>query len=202
MKNLLNQLVVKNNSIVNGTVALAIIAMIGLGCFCNKDKFDLGKTGKTTPSPSATASVSPSPSATKEYKKANASKFEIPSEDELQDIVKATLLDFNDALKDEDFTDFHGKISKYWARQTSADKMKDGFQNLIDGKADISEIKTMTADFTRAGEIEREGSLRKLMAEGSYATAGIKTEFELQYIPEGKEWKLFGIQVRTAAKRR
>ena len=201
MKNLLNNLIVRNNSIVNGTVALAVIAMIGLGCFCNKDKFDLGKSGPKD-SPTPTSSSSPSPSATKEYKKADASKYEIPSDDELQVIVKKTLLDFNDALQDEDFTDFHGTISKYWAKQVTPEKFKSSFQNLIDGGADLSPIKNMSADFKRAGEIEREGSLRKLMVEGSYDTSGIKTEFELQYIPESKDWKLFGIQVRTAVKRK
>lgn len=40
------------------------------------------------------------------------------------------------------------------------------------------------------------------MVEGSYDTSGIKTDFELQYIPEGKEWKLFGIRVYTGVKRR
>ncbi len=200
MKNLFNRSIVKNNSVVNGMIALAIVAMIGLGCFCKKDGSDLFKGAKDTPTPSS--SVSPSPSATKEYKKADASKYEIPSEDELQDIVKKTMLDFNQALLDADFTDFHGSISKYWAKQTSPEKMKNGFQNLIDGKADMSSIKSMKATFTRAGEIEREGTLRKLMVEGSYDTSGVKTEFELQYIPESKEWKLFGIRVYTGVKKR
>jgi hypothetical protein len=200
MKNLFNQLIVKNNSMANGLVALAVISMIGLGCFCNKDKFDLGKNDKDSPTP--TASATPSPSPTKEYKKADASKYEIPSDEELQVIVKKSLLDFNDALQSEDFTDFHRSISKFWQKQTSPDKMKSSFQNLIDGEADIKEIKDMKANFKRAGEIEREGSLKKLMAEGDYDTSGIKTEFELQYIPEGKEWKLFGIRVYAAVKRR
>lgn len=199
MKQLFNQLIVKNNSMVNGIVALTVIAMIGLGCFCNKDKFGGGdKTPESTPAATAT----PSPTAKKEYKKADASKYEIPSEDELQEIVKKTMLDFNQALQDEDFGDFHRSISKFWAKQTSPEKMKSSFQNLIDGGADMSSIKDMTATFKRAGEIEREGSLRKLMAEGEYATSGVKTEFELQYIPEGKDWKLFGIRVYTGVKKR
>ncbi len=200
MKKLFNLLVFKNNTMVNGTIALAIVAMIGLGCFCNKDKWNLSKDNKDTPTPSS--SSTPQPSATKEYKKADASKLEIPSDDELQDMSKKTLLEWNDAIQSADFTDFHRSISKFWAKQTNPDKMKSSFQNLIDGGADISEIKSMKADFKRAGEIEREGSLKKLMIEGSYDTSGIKTDFELQYIPEGKEWKLFGIRVYTGVKRR
>jgi hypothetical protein len=199
MRNPFNQIFGRNGSILNGVIALAVIAMIGLGCFCNKDKFDFGNNNsKETPTPSAT----PSPSATKEYKKADASKYEIPSDDELQDIVKKTMLDFNDALLKEDFEDFHDSISKYWARQTTPDKLKAGFQNLIDGDADMSEIKSMKAEFTKDASIEREGSLRKLMTEGEYDTKDIKTKFELQYIPEGKQWKLFGIKVYTKVTRK
>lgn len=199
MRNSFNQPFSRNSSILNGVIALAVISMIGLGCFCNKDKFDFGNNNtKETPTPTAT----PSPSATKEYKKADASKYEIPSDDELQDIVKKTLLDFNDALLKEDFDDFHDSISKYWARQTTPEKMKASFQNLIDGDADMSEIKSMTAEFTKDAAIEREGSLRKLMTEGEYDTKDIKTKFELQYIPEGKAWKLFGIRVFTKVTRK
>src|SRR5688572_4145925 len=137
MKKLINEILFGKNSMFSGLIAVAVISAIGLGCFCNKDKFgDLANTGTTT-SPSATATPSPSPSPTKEFKKSDASKNEIPSSDEMQEMVKKTLLDFNDGLQKEDFTDFHGKLSKFWQKQTSPEKLKTSFQGFIDGDADL-----------------------------------------------------------------
>src|SRR5437868_14036543 len=95
MKKLINEILYGKNSMVSGLIALAVISAIGLGCFCNKDKFEgLSNTGSSSPTPNA---ASPSPAATKSYTKADASKNEVPSSDEMQDIVKKTLLDFNDS---------------------------------------------------------------------------------------------------------
>ncbi|HEY0462497.1 MAG TPA: hypothetical protein VGC97_25405 [Pyrinomonadaceae bacterium] len=201
MKQLINEILFGKNSMVSGIIALAIISAIGLGCFCNKDKLEgLTNTGSTTPSPSASASPSPSP--TKSYTKADASKNALPSEDEMQDIVKKTLLDFNDSLQKEDFTDFYGKISKYWQKQTSPEKLKTSFQGFIDGNADLSPIKDMTAKFTRGPETTRSLGMKTLEADGEYPTSPITTKFELKYIVEGKEWKLVGINVVTKVTKR
>lgn len=200
MKKLVNDILYGKNSMINGLIALSVIGFIGFGCFCNKDKMNFGKNDSSSPSP--TTSASPSPSATKEFKKADASKYELPSEDEQQEIVKTTLLDFNDALQDEDFTDFYDKISKYWQKQTSPEKMKKSFQGFIDGEADLSPIRSMKANITNTPKVEKSGSLRKLEIKGEYNTTPNKTTFELQYIPEGKDWKLFGINVITNVKRR
>ena len=203
MKKLVNEILFGKNSMVSGMLALAIISAIGLGCFCNKEKFgELTNTGSTSsPSPSSSASPSASPSATKSYTKADASKGEVPSDDEMQDMVKRTLLDFNDALQKEDFTDFHKSVSKVWQKQITPDKFKESFKTFIDGDTDLSPIKSMTANFTSKPEITRSTGTRTLEAKGDYPTSPKNTEFELKYIPEGKEWKLIGIQVYANIKR-
>ena len=199
MKTLVNEILFGKNSMVSGIIALSIISAIGLGCFCNKDKLDsLTNSSSTSPSPSS----SPSPSATKSYTKADASKAQIPSDDELQDIVKKTLLDFNDALKKEDFTDFHATISKVWQKQTTPEKMKSNFQSFIDGDADLSDIRSMKANFTSPAEITRSTGVKTLETSGSYPTTPNASTFELKYIAEGKEWKLIGLKVVTTIKKR
>jgi hypothetical protein len=198
MKKLINEIIFGKNSMVSGIIALSIISAIGLGCFCNKDKFNLSNISSSSPSPSASPGVSsPSPSATREYKKADASKNEVPTSDEMQDIVKKTLLDFNEGLQKQDFTDFHGKISKFWQKQTSPEKLKNSFQGFIDGDADLSPIKPMTAEFTKGPETTRSLGMKTLEVDGKYPTSPITTTFELKYIAEGKDWKLAGIQVVT-----
>lgn len=194
MKKLINEILFGKNSMVSGIIALLIISAIGLGCFCNKDKIgSLSNTTTTSPTPTP----SPSPAATKEYKKADASKNEIPSNDEMQDIVKKTLLDFNDGLQKEDFTDFYDTISKTWQKQTSPTKLKSSFQGFIDGDADLSPIKPMTAKFTTGPETVRELGMKMLKVNGEYPTSPITTTFELKYIVEKNEWKLAGINVVT-----
>ncbi len=204
MKELINEILFGKNSMVSGFIALAVISAIGLGCFCNKDKFgDLTNSGSSSPSPTATASAtpSPSPSPTKEFKKADASKNEVPGDDEMQAVVKKTLLDFNDSLQNEDFTDFHASISKFWQKQTSPEKLKSSFQRFIDKNADLSPIRPMTAKFTKGPETTRSLGMKTLEVNGEYPTSPITTTFELKYIAEGKEWKLAGIQVVTRVDR-
>ena len=184
---------------VSGFIAIAIISAIGLGCFCNKDKLGLSNTSSTTtPSPAA----SPSPSPTKSYTKADASKSEVPSDDEMQDIVKKTMLDFNDALQKEDFNDFHKTISKVWQKQITPEKFKESFQDFITGEANFGEISSMTAKFTFPASITKSTGVKTLESKGEYATSPNATEFELKYIAEGKEWKLIGLKVYTNVKRR
>jgi hypothetical protein len=203
MKKLVNEILFGKNSMLSGLFALAIISAVGLGCFCNKDKFGgLTNSGSGTPTPSASPSQSPSPSPTKEYKKADASKNEIPSNDEMQEIVKRTLLDFDDSLQKEDFTDFHASISKFWQKQTSPEKLKTSFQGFIEGEADLSPIRPMTAEFTKGPETTRSLGMKTLEVDGKYPTSPITTTFELKYIAEGKEWKLAGIQVITKVKKK
>lgn len=198
MKKLLNNIFYGKSSVGNGFLALLMVTMLALGCFCNKEKMsDLGiKDSSPTSTPTATASATPA------YKKADASKYEIPSDDEMQDIVKTTMLDFDNALKEADFTDFYSKISRYWQKQTSPEKMKSSFQSFIDGKADLSEIKSLKANFTSPPTVRHGSSLRILEVKGDYDTTPNKSTFELQYIPEGKEWKLFGINVVTTIQKR
>lgn len=199
MKKMMKEIIFGKNSLLSGILAISIISAIGLGCFCNKDKFDLAKNdAKDSPTPVS----SPSPTATKSYTKADASKNEVPSEDEMQEIVKKTLLDFNDALQKEDFTDFHGTISKVWQKQITPEKMKTNFQSFIDGDADLSSIRSMNAKFTTPTEITKSTGVKTLEAKGEYATSPNNSTFELKYIAEKKEWKLIGLQVITTIKKR
>jgi hypothetical protein len=193
MKKIINEIIFGKNSMVSGMLALSVIAAIGLGCFCNKDKLNLSNTGTITPSETA----SPSPSATKSYVKADASKAQIPSDDEMQDIVKKTLLDFNAALQKESFDDFYSTVSRFWQKQTSAEKMKSSFQAFIDGDADLSPISSMTAKINSGPEVTRSMGVKTLEVKGEYPTTPITTTFELEYVAEGKEWKLAGINVVT-----
>lgn len=129
--------------------------------------------------------------------KADASKGEIPSEDELQEMSQKTLLDFNDAIEQEDFTDFFQTISKLWQRQSSPAKLKDTFQMFIDKKVNIGAIQTMEAEFTSKPRVDDSKGFKELIVEGRYPTSPYPTKFQLKYTPQSKDWKLTGISVDT-----
>lgn len=130
-------------------------------------------------------------------KKADASKTEIPQDAELQEMAKRDLMMFNDAVQQGDFTGFHGKISRTWQKQTTPERFNQAFAQFIEKKVDISDINSETAEFSPAPYIEKEMNLKKLIVEGKYPVYAPPVKFVLKYIPEGKEWKLFGIEVDT-----
>lgn len=139
---------------------------------------------------------SPNPKTeNKTYEKADASRGEIPEGDELQEMTQKTLIEFNDAVQADDFTDFFQTISKLWQRQSSPAKLKDTFQVFVDRKIDIGAVRTMGATFTSKPRVDDGKGFKELILEGNYDTSPNPTKFELKYTPEGKNWKLTGIMV-------
>ena len=84
-----------------------------------------------------------------------------------------------------------------WQKQISAERFKQEFQAFIDKRVDISAISSEEASFSPAPSIDKVGNMKMLVMKGSYDISPSPTTFELKYIPDGKEWKLFGIDVRT-----
>ena len=206
MKNTLHQIIWGKDKKFNGLIALGIVTLIVLGCNCNKLNELAQNSSNTSTNPSNTFSptntgTAPTP-ATPTYTKADASKKQIPSEAEMQELVKTTLLDFNSSVQTEDFSSFHSTVSKLLQRQASPEQMKQKFQLFIDGEMDISAIKDMNATFTMPAQINRAAGTTTLETKGEYPTYGVKTSFEFQFIPEGKDWKLIKIQVYAPIKRK
>jgi len=206
MKNILNKLVNGRDNRLSGLIALAVVLSIALGCNCTKD-FDLNNSNSSSNSssgdPFASNSSSSNSSSTSRAgeSKPNASKGAMPTDGELQYLVRETMLGFNDALQKEDFSDFHSGISKQWQKQITPEAMKSSFQSFIDGQADFGEIKSMTADIEDK-TTRKEAGFNVLDVKGKYDTSPIDTTFDLSYIAEGSDWKLFKIKVYTGVKNR
>lgn len=129
--------------------------------------------------------------------RANARKGEMPFEEELQYMTKTTLLDFNNAIQEEDFTDFHHNISKTWQKQTTPETFNTAFNEFMEKNVDISEIRSLEANFIPEPSFDNSKAVKVLQVEGNYQTSPTPTRFVLKYIPDGKEWKLFAIEVYT-----
>jgi hypothetical protein len=160
--------------------------LIALGCTCGKN-FDFANIGKESNSSNTVIPVSNDTTTTKPtYTKSDASKGTLPSEAELQDMAKTTLLDFNDAVQQEDFSTFYSHICKPWQKQTTPEGLKTTFQGFIDKDISIASISGLDAQFSPEPTVGRESPN--------------VTKFELNYIPEGKDWKLSKIVVDTTSK--
>ncbi len=195
MQQLVAKLLFGKNAKFSGVIALAIVAAVALGCTCAKE---LGNLGKNDNSPTSNTSDNRSDSkSSTQGSKPDASDGLIPPPvDQLQYLVRETMLDFNDAIADEDFSDFHAKICKPWQKQVTPDGMKDMFRQFIDGKASFGEIRDMDASFTTQ-KIKKDGQYKVLEVNGEYPTSPRTTTFQLNYLAEGKDWKLSKIRVET-----
>lgn len=195
MKKFASTLFFGKDARVNGLMAFALIGAIALGCTCNKDLANLGKNDNTAESNSSTTSANTSTVKQKEPKP-DASKGALPTDGQLQDLAKETMLDFNDAIAKADFTKFHSKACKPWQKQTSAEAMKGLFQKFIDGRASFGEIEEMTATI-KTKKTRKEGGYHLLELAGEYPTSPNATTFDLNYINESGDWKLSKIEVYT-----
>ncbi len=201
MKDFVLSIISGGDTRMNGLMALGIVGLIALGCTCGKD-FDLSNIGKESNTTRTTSNTedNTTPFSTpppRTVTKSDASKGVVPEDAELQEMVKTTLLDFNDAVQEKDFTSFHSKICKPWQKQTTPESLKTSFQGFIDKEITIASISSLDADFSPSPEIGREVGYKTLKVKGDYKTSPNLTKFELNYIPEGKEWKLSKIVVDT-----
>ncbi len=119
MKNKIREILIGKGNAFNGLIALTIVGLFILGCNCNK-LGDLGKrddnpTNSSYPTNAGTAPTKTEPT----YTKADASKKELPSDPEMQEMVKTSLLDFNSGVQTQNFTNFHSTVSKILQKQAS-----------------------------------------------------------------------------------
>ena len=137
MKNILIEIIWGKNKF-NGVFALAVVGLILAGCCGNlgSDKdtptttntsttsntgdSPFGKDNpfsKTTPKDTTGDKTNTGDTKDTNFTKADASKKQVPSDAEMQEIAKTTLLDFNDALQAADFTDFYFGLRNHRSHQ-------------------------------------------------------------------------------------
>ena len=195
MKKLASTLFFGKDAHLSGLIAFAILGAIALGCACPRNVGNTS-TDDNTAVNSSNTSTSNTNSTRAGETKPDASKKTVPPDGQLQYLVRDTMLEFNEAIQKADFTDFHASVCKPWQKQTTPEGMKALFQKFIDGKADFGEISDMTATISTK-KTKKEGGVTFLEVAGEYPTSPNPTTFELNYIPEGSDWKLSKIQVFT-----
>lgn len=126
-----------------------------------------------------------------------ASSGDVPGDSELQDLVKDTIMDFNDAIQRNDFSDFHDTLSTPFQEQASPEKLASVFHEFVTAKVNFKEVADLKANFTTPPTVNTVAGNKTLIVKGNYATTPRKTNFELKYISEDDAWRLIGIDVNT-----
>jgi hypothetical protein len=135
----------------------------------------------------------------KDTSSSSKSAGDVPSNSDLQDLVRQTVLDFNDAVQSGDFSDFHDTLSTPFKKQASPEKLAGVFHEFVENKEvmDFSSIKGMDAKFSPSPSTEKQAGYDMLVKKGYYPTVPRKTNFTLKYIKEAGDWKLASIDINT-----
>lgn len=119
----------------------------------------------------------------------------MPGDVEIRALVEATLLLFEDAVKQGSFDAFYDEISEEWQEQVTKAKMKRAFQAFIDQKISVAQIKGQSASFYEPPAISTEGLLT---ARGYYPGDPANVVFSMKFLYETPKWRLFGLDVSLA----
>jgi hypothetical protein len=119
----------------------------------------------------------------------------VPGNDELKSLAESSIIAFGEAVNDKDFSGFYLDIADMWQEQTSAEKLQESFKDFFDKDIDLpAAIKGMEPVFDKPATIDSNGVL---LVGGYYPTKPNRIVFQLKYITQEQEWKLFGIHVVT-----
>jgi hypothetical protein len=124
----------------------------------------------------------------------------MPSDAELQSLVKATTSDFADAVEKEDFTTFHSNVSSDLQKQVSAEKFKTAFATFVEKKQALvpllKQASKTTAAFSPAPVLRTENGTPVIDIVGSFPTEpAVSFEFTYEHETSGK-WKLLKLNYK------
>ncbi len=119
--------------------------------------------------------------------------MEIPSNDQLVELVRETTAAFGKAVDGKDMSVFHRYISKLWQNQYSVQQLEDAYSSLYKLDAKWASLENLSPIFHQAPLKNEDGVL---IIQGHYPTKPDLLTFQYKYIPEGLAWKLLGLSVK------
>jgi Ca2+-binding EF-hand superfamily protein len=120
-------------------------------------------------------------------------KQKVPDDQVIRQLVKENMLDFAHAVNTKDFSGFYAKLSERFRDQTTAKKLATAFKAFSDNQIDLTPIQNHDAVFKKNPFINNKDLL---IVEGKYELPTKVVPFNLKYIFEAPDWKLFGIHVK------
>lgn len=174
-------------SYANGMIALAIIALIALGCTCGKT-FDLGELANKA---NETDTTKDGPFGD--------SKDGMPNETLLKAIVKETTADFAYAISEGDFSKMYEKASPEFKKTYTIEQFKNSFSDFTRQRKTLLPILTraVTSDpeYTTEPRLRTEKGQSILVIEGKYPTKPLPVTFDYEYVKRDGRWKMLILKV-------
>lgn len=172
------------NNLLSGSIALAIVLMIALGCTCGKD-FNLGNASSDS----------------------NSSSNSVFGDDDTGDVddvlikttIKATTARFANAISTEDFSSLYAETATEFRSRYSEEDLKNEFKDFIRQKRQLLPIlaKTVSMDpeYTDGPTTRSEGTETVLSVSGKYATSPLPVTFKYEYVKRQSKWWLRRLEV-------
>jgi hypothetical protein len=127
-----------------------------------------------------------------------ADVLSVPAQDDLRALVYRSMLTFSQAVKKGDFTEFHAAAAERLQDEISSSKLNEEFASNIKNKFDYAPKSVDSLEFTVKPFIEKEKFLNVTVKYPN--AAGQRPTIQIDYLHEGEEWKLAGIQLNPDAK--
>jgi len=185
MKQLMTELLYGKNARLSGLIALAVIGSIVLGCNC-KD-LNLANSSNSDAPSSPAANTTTTGSST------------VPSNSEVEQMVKDTTAQFADAVQSGDFSDLYEDASSDFQSTYTVDQVKTAFKTYTDKKSFVvpilRKVQSSTATFSPSPSIRTEKGLNILVASGTFPTKPVKARFDYEYVNRGGDWKLLKLVI-------
>jgi hypothetical protein len=117
----------------------------------------------------------------------------LPTDNEQEILVKATLMTFNDANLTGNYSVLFDKSSKVFRSQVSAEKLSEAFKVFRTKNINLESIVADEIDSSKDPKIDGDGVLH---LNGRFKDEEKKVRFDLKFVKEDGAWKILGLNVR------
>ena len=117
----------------------------------------------------------------------------LPSDDEQEILIKATLMSFNDANMTGNYTVLYDKSAKPFRAQLSVEKLREAFNVFHEKKINIESIVAAEIAASKTPKIDDNGVLQ---LQGRFKDDEKRIRFDLKFLQEDGIWKILGINVK------
>jgi hypothetical protein len=124
------------------------------------------------------------------------SQSAVPSQDQLRQLAKDTLLKFSSAVQKNDFSAFHSTVATQFAQEFSPEQMRQAFTSFTNQKTNLAAIENASAVLQPGPSINERGVLNLA---GFFPVQPQPVYFKNRYVWQDAQWKLAAIDVQLGA---
>ena len=124
------------------------------------------------------------------------SQGSVPSQDQMRQLAKDTLLTFNSAVQKKDFSALHATVATSFANQFSPEQMRQAFAGFINRKNNLGAIVNANVILQPGPSIDERGVLN---ITGYFPVRPQPVYFKNRYAWQDRQWKLASLDVQLGA---